>query len=296
MERPVMIEVDRFLEANGIRQHVIEHVGTGPILLLMPGLTANARFFDGLVHAGLSPEIRVMAVDLRGRGETDQPDSGYTMADHGADIVALLDQLEIERVVLGGHSFGGLLTYYVAAHWPERVSACVVIDAPAAVDSAVVEQIQPSLDRLDTTFASWNAYLEFAKAMPYYANGWWDPHLEAFYRSDVADLPDGGVRPVCHPDHMRQAVEATMTPDWPGVVARIAQPTLLLRAVEPFGPPGSPPILDEDAAQQTVEAMPDARLVDLPGNHITALFGESARTAAQSIVEFVTEVAHTGHQ
>lgn len=286
--------VDRFLDANGLRHHLIEHAGNGPTLLLMPGLTANARFFDGLVDAGLRPALQVTAIDLRGRGQTDHPDAGYTMADHAADIIAVLDELGLEQVVLGGHSFGGLLTYYMAAQWPDRVAACVVIDAPAAVDSEIVEQIQPSLDRLTTTYESWDAYLDFARAMPYYEDGWWDPHLQAFYRSDVADLPDGRVRPVSHPDHIRQAVEATLEPNWADLVSTIAQPTLLLRAVEPFGPPGYPPILTREAAERTVQAMAAAQLVELPGNHITALFGDSARFGAERIVEFVTGATTTG--
>ena len=131
----------RYVNANGIRQHYIDYAGEGPALILMPGLTANARFFDGLISAGLAPALRVIAVDLRGRGETDQPDTGYSMAEHAADILALMDELGIEQVNLGGHSFGGLLTYYLAAHFPERFSRCVVIDAPAEVHQGIVEQI-----------------------------------------------------------------------------------------------------------------------------------------------------------
>lgn len=278
---------DRYVEANGIRQHFIEYEGTGPTLIITPGLTANARFFDGLVNAGLAPGLRVLAVDLRGRGETSQPDHGYSMDDHAADILGLMDSLDIERVVLGGHSFGGLLTYFMAANFPERVGRCVVIDAPAEVHEGIVAQIQPSLDRLEATFDSWEAYLSFVKAMPYYPDGWWDEHLEAFYRSDVDDLPDGRVRARCRPAHIREAVEGTLVPDWQHLVSSMPQPTLLLRATEPFGPPGYPPILPADQAIRTLDRLADGRLVDLPGNHITALFGDGAVKAARSIIEFV---------
>ena len=44
-----------YVSANGIRQHYIDYAGEGPALILMPGLTANARFFDGLIRAGLAP-------------------------------------------------------------------------------------------------------------------------------------------------------------------------------------------------------------------------------------------------
>lgn len=277
-----------YVSANGIRQHYIDYAGEGPALILMPGLTANARFFDGLIRAGLAPALRVIAVDLRGRGETDKPDTGYSMAEHATDILALMDELGIEQVNLGGHSFGGLLTYYLAAHFPARFSRCVVIDAPAEVHDGVVEQIQPSLDRLNATFESIDAYLDYVRKMPYFNEGWWNAAAEAYYRSDVRQLADGCVAAVCHPSHIMQAVEATLVPDWPALVSRIRQPTLLLRATEPFGPPGSPPILPADQASRTLARLQNGRLVELEGNHFTALFGAPARLASAEIVRFLT--------
>jgi pimeloyl-ACP methyl ester carboxylesterase len=277
-----------YVSANGIRQHYIDYAGEGPALILMPGLTANARFFDGLISAGLAPPLRVIAVDLRGRGETEQPDSGYSMAEHAADILALMDELDIEQVNLGGHSFGGLLTYYLAAHFPARFSRCVVIDAPAEVHDGVVQQIQPSLDRLNTTFESIDAYLDYVRKMPYFNEGWWNAAAEAYYRSDVRQLADGRVAAVCRPSHIMQSVEATRVPDWPALVSRIRQPTLLLRATEPFGPPGSPPILPADQASRTLARLQNGRLVELEGNHFTALFGAPARLASAEIVRFLT--------
>ena len=62
---------DRYVETNGIRLHYLEHSGPEPILVLAPGLTANAHSFDGLIEAGLSRAAHVLALDLRGRGESD---------------------------------------------------------------------------------------------------------------------------------------------------------------------------------------------------------------------------------
>jgi pimeloyl-ACP methyl ester carboxylesterase len=98
------------VRVNDIQLHYLDHPGGDPPLVLMPGLTANAYSFDGLINAGLSSALRVLALDLRGRGLSDKPDSGYSMADHAADVLGLLNALEFQRVVLGGHSFWGLLT------------------------------------------------------------------------------------------------------------------------------------------------------------------------------------------
>ena len=72
--------------------------------------------------------------------------TGYAMEDHARDVLGLLDALELERVVMGGHSFGGLLTYWLAANHPERVERCVVLDAPAG-DRPGARRAGPALAR-----------------------------------------------------------------------------------------------------------------------------------------------------
>jgi pimeloyl-ACP methyl ester carboxylesterase len=60
-------------DTNGIHLHYLDYPGDGPTLILMHGLTANAHSFAGLIRAGLSPQLPVLAVDLRGRGLSDCP-------------------------------------------------------------------------------------------------------------------------------------------------------------------------------------------------------------------------------
>jgi pimeloyl-ACP methyl ester carboxylesterase len=279
---------DRYVETNGIRLHYLEYGSGDPTLILTHGLTANAHSFDGLIEAGLATAMRVLSVDLRGRGESDKPESGYTMMDHAVDLLGLLDALDLDSVTLGGHSFGGLLTYYLAANHPDRVNRCVVLDAPAEVHEGILDQIKPSLDRLEVVLPSWEHYLDLIKAMPYY-DGWWDPTIEAFYRADVRDNADGTVQAKSDPGHIRQAVEGTLTVDWPQLVSTIDQPTLFLRATDPFGPPGAPPIVPEDQGRATIERIRNSRLESIPGNHITYLFGSSAPRLVAAIREFVEQ-------
>ena len=85
--------MDRYVETNGIRVHLIDHEGDGPVLALAPGLTSNCHAFDALVDRGLAPAMRVLAFDLRGRGESDKPDSGYDLHHHASDIIDVLRTL-----------------------------------------------------------------------------------------------------------------------------------------------------------------------------------------------------------
>jgi pimeloyl-ACP methyl ester carboxylesterase len=278
---------DRFVETNGIRLHYLDHGGTGPTLILAPGLSANAHSFDGLMRAGLGDVARVLALDLRGRGESDAPASGYAMEDHAPDVIGLLDALELDRVVMGGHSFGGLLTYWLAANHPERVERCVVLDAPAGVSPTIMEQIQPSLQRLGHAHASWDDYLALVQAMPYFDEGGWDADVESYFRADARSLPDGTVQARSRPEHIREAVERSAGVDWAGVARRVTQPTLLLRAPGSFGPPGFPPLLSREDADATAAAMADCRVADGIGNHITFMFGEGAQLLSRAIAEFL---------
>ncbi len=275
---------------NGIKLHIRDHGGDGPTLLLAHGLSANARFFDGLISAGLPDHARVITVDLRGRGLSDKPDAGYTMADHARDIVGILDELGIESVVMGGHSFGGLLTYYLATAHASRVHRCVALDAPINITPTIVKQIQPSLARLDTTSPSLESYLATIRRQPYF-DSWWEPEIEVYYRADVEDLDDGSVRPRSRPHHIEQAVQGTLDPDWPALVSRIEQPTLIVRARGSFGPPGSPPIVDSGQAAELIDTLPNGQLVEVDGNHITAFFGAGAKVVADTVGKFVREDA-----
>lgn len=279
-------DIDRYVDTNGIRLHYQDHGGEGPVLMLFPGLNASSVFFGGLINAGLAPALRVIAVDLRGRGLSDHPETGYSIAETGRDIIGMMDALGFDQVAIGGHSYGGLLTYHLAAEYPDRVSRAVVIDSPAEVSPTVVEQVGPALERLKLVTASWEEYIDVVKQMPYYA-GWWDPDLEAYYRADVVIGDDGTVRSRLDPEKIHQALVGTTEVDWMEVASRVKQPVLVVRATEPFGPPGYPPILPEDQAERTLAALADATMVELPGNHITAMFGDAATLAAKALVDFV---------
>jgi pimeloyl-ACP methyl ester carboxylesterase len=279
--------MDEYTDVDGIRMHYLDHPGDDPPLILLPGLTANAHSFDGLIAAGLSPRFRVVALDLRGRGGSDAPDGPYDVATHVADIVGVMDSLGLEQAIVGGHSFGGLMTYYLAANHPDRVSKCVVMDAPAEVKIEIMDQIKPSLDRLEVVFPSMEQYMRLIRAMPYFADNW-DDAIGEYYRNDVRENPDGTVQAIARPGPIREAALATLEVDWPATVRRITQPTLMLRAPDPLGSPESGPVVTADVAERTLGWIGNSTLVDVPGNHLTFLFGESAKLAVAAIVEFVT--------
>ncbi|MGA9772143.1 MAG: alpha/beta hydrolase [Blastocatellia bacterium] len=279
--------MSNFAEVNGIRLHYIDHPGDEPTLILLPGLTANARCFDGLIQAGLNSRFRVLALDLRGRGLSDKPATGYAMADHAADVLGLLDSLGINQAVMCGHSFGGMLTFYLAANYSDRIAKLVAIDASSGlVNKNSRALIKPSLDRLGRVVPSWELYLKAMKSAPFFYE-WWDPTIESYFRADAEIGEDGTVRPRSRPENINEAMDKAEQEDWNEIVARIRQPALLLHAPGPYGLPGTPPIVPLEQAKATTEALANCRYVEVPGNHMTMLFGEGAHRIVESISQFV---------
>lgn len=276
--------METFIRVNGIQLHYLDHGGSGPVLILMPGLTANAHCFDGLVNAGLCDHYRILALDLRGRGQSDKPDSGYSMEDHAKDVLGLMEALELDQVILGGHSFGGLLSMYMSAQYPDRIGKIVVIDAAGTMHPQVLELIKPSVERLGKIIPSWDVYLTALKQLPFFHN-WWDPTIEIHYRADVEFLADGTVKARSKPEAIVEAVEKALTEDWAAHLQKIQHPMLLLNAPEGAGP-GAAAVLPYELAMETVNAVASAEYAETPGNHFTMLYGEGADQIVNAIEQF----------
>lgn len=276
----------QYVSTNGI-QLAYTDIGSGDkTLIMMPGLTANRYNFGGLVRHGLADGLRVILVDLRGRGMSDKPATGYTMADHAADILGMMDALHLDSVIMGGHSFGGLLTMYLAAHHPERVQKQVIIDAGLeATDTGVLEKIRPSLERLGKPIPSFEMFITAIKASPYYENKVWDDDIEAFYRHDMEEQPDGTVISRCRADAIEAAVKGVIADDWVNIIPKAAAPAVLIHASGNIGQ--LPPILSVEGAKNTVALLPHCQYVPVGGNHVTMVFGDHAPQVVKAIHDFV---------
>jgi len=275
---------DKFLEANSIRLHYIHHQGVEPPLILMHGLTGNAHSFDAVLKAGVRREV--LTVDLRGRGLSDKPAHGYTMQDHAADIIGMLDRLGMESAVIGGHSFGGLLSIYLAFHYPNRVEKIIMIDAAARMHPDAATMVGPAIRRLGNKWPSFSDYLEETKRSPC-LKGKWLPEMESYYRADVVkETDDGSYTTNSSPEHITEALQGAIGGriDQLEYAGRITQPAILIHALESCSEEA--PILPEALARETVDTMKECRYVAVPGNHITMLYGEGAREIAKAIDDF----------
>jgi pimeloyl-ACP methyl ester carboxylesterase len=119
---------DRAVPGDGVRLHARDWAGAGQAVVLLHGLASNARIWDGVAPRLAGAGLRVVALDQRGHGSSDQPDSGYDFASAGRDLEAALAGLGLERPLLVGHSWGANVALQYAADRPGAVAGLALVD------------------------------------------------------------------------------------------------------------------------------------------------------------------------
>jgi pimeloyl-ACP methyl ester carboxylesterase len=131
-ERPMQTSAstptDRAVPGDGVSLHARDWGGGGPAVVLLHGLASNARIWDGVASRLAGAGLRVVALDLRGHGDSDQPASGYDFAQVGRDLQAALGGLGLDRPVLVGHSWGANVALQYAADRPGELAGLVLVD------------------------------------------------------------------------------------------------------------------------------------------------------------------------
>jgi len=107
-------------------QMYYEIAGNGPRLLSISGTGADLRNKPNIFDSALADEFEILAFDQRGLGQTDRPDTRYTMADYADDAAALLDTLGWDRCHVMGISFGGMVGQELALRYPEKIDRLVL--------------------------------------------------------------------------------------------------------------------------------------------------------------------------
>jgi rifampin ADP-ribosylating transferase len=92
-----------------------------------------------------------LAPDLRGQGEADKPDAGYSLAEQAEDVAAILDALDVPQAYILGSSSGGYVAQQLAVMYPQRVAALVLVGAPLSLQGrpAFADDVDSLTDPLD---------------------------------------------------------------------------------------------------------------------------------------------------
>jgi lipase len=278
----------------------IWRAGEGPDpVVCLHGITAQHRAFNAAARY-LGPTRGIVGVDLRGRGDSDKPESGYNLETHATDVVRVLDHLGLRSAVLAGHSMGGFVALKTALTFPERVRALVLLDGGwPRVEStpeesteeerqeaaALEEGLARAFKRLDMTFESPEAYLDF-----------WFPgrnltmddlprDLADYYLYDLGEV-EGGYNP--------KASRAAAEQDSPSVSSTsptaaemrdVACPVALVRASQGFFP-GSDPLISDETRDMMAGTLDIRTEILVEGaNHYTMLWPEYTRIWAPRVFD-----------
>jgi pimeloyl-ACP methyl ester carboxylesterase len=254
------IWTDRYwTSGDGLRLHYRDYDGPSdrPPIVCLPGLTRNARDFEPVAdrYAGT---WRVLSLDFRGRGMSDydpKPEN-YAPPTYAADVLALFDEMKLERAVLFGTSLGGLVTMILAAAAHDRIAGAMLNDIGPEIDPRGIERIRGYVGRA-SEFATWE---EFASALaarnadvyPRYNAAQWEVFARRICREHEGRIAFDYDMAISNT--FNRAPNGPAESAWPLYQALAGFPLLILRGE-------LSDLLDAGVARKMAEVLPDAELV-----------------------------------
>ena len=250
-----------------------------PPILCIPGLTRNARDFAE-VAARLAGEWRVIAIDLRGRGESGyaKDPMSYVPLTYVQDVEALLSELGIERYVAFGTSLGGIVTMLLAGTGRARLAGVLLNDVGPEIETAGLSRIRSYVGKSNT----WPTWMHAARAVmegnadvyPGYGIADWLAMAKRLYRLNSAG------RIVL--DYDMKIAEPFRVPGneagpdmWRALAALEGVPALIVRGERSD-------VLGASTAARMADALPGAELVTVPGVGHAPTLGEPVVAAAMN--------------
>ena len=189
-----------------------------PVILLIHGGTANRRAWD-LVTPALRARYRIVAVDLRGHGQSPAPDHGYSALQLSADINRLIDELGLGQITVVGHSLGGMAAIFLAVHRADVVKRLVLLNVPVTPNSiGALARLEARL-RSPGFFPVTQAFVDEWSSLPQATPA----AFQAIKQDHIRAL-----RPIVWQRVFAELVDADMT----STLSSIRQPTLVLWGAE----------------------------------------------------------------
>ncbi len=273
---------------DGLRLHYRDYAGDAsqPPILCIPGLTRNARDFEGVAER-LAGQWRVICVDLRGRGESAyaKDPMTYVPLTYLLDMEALIAELKLERFVLFGTSLGGLITMLLAMNAPARIAGALLNDIGPALEPRGLDHIRSYVGRA----RDWPTWLHAARFIAEaQADRYPDWGLDQWlsYAKRLAKLTPGG-RIVY--DYDMRIAEPFKLPGgesgfdmWPAFRALGGAPALLLRG-------GLSDLLSEETAARMQQEVASLEVATVPRvGHAPTLDEPEAQGAIDRLLARVT--------
>lgn len=214
---------------SAVRVHrVVEGSVDGPAVVFANSIGSDHRMWEPQVAPLVAHGFRVIRYDTRGHGASPVPPGPYELEDLGADLLALLDELGVERAHLAGLSLGGMTGLWAGVHAPERIASLTLCCTSAKLGPAKVWVERAAKVRAEGTGSVAEAgvgrWLTIAYAQAH-------PDVVAFLRDMIAATPREGYAACC-------GVIERM--DLLGELSKIGAPTLVISGAEDPATPAEP--------------------------------------------------------
>jgi len=266
--------------------------GRGPAAVALHGLTSTYVSFMGVAErlAGRRP---LLALDLRGRGDSEKPRSAYGMAQHGRDVACAMRAFGLGPSIIVGHSMGAFIGAALAASAPELVAGLILVDGGFAfpMNEAARKSFDTGLSnrivQLQQTYPSRQAYRDFWRSQPQFPPEDWSPWIEAFLDYELGGEPPR-LRPKASSEGVRvDLAEGLNTREINERFQAIRVPVILLRAEAGFIP-GQPPLYPEPVVAEMRRCLPGLEVHTMQGTtHYNIVIGNRGASAlADLIAEF----------
>lgn len=263
--RPSDEPADR-LTVNGVTL-AVDQRGSGPAILFVHAFPLDRSIWQHQVDTLTG--FRRIAPDLRGMGESDAPDLGYSMSTYAEDLLALVDALGESRVVLCGLSLGGYIAFEFVRRWRDRVSGLILMDTRAEADSAEGRRAR---DALIGRVREQGAIAAAEAMLPRFFTPQVSSEIIERIRTSILRTPVSGI--VGALSAMRERPDST-----PLLETLTGIPTLVLVGAEDAI---TPPAI----AQAMASGIPGARLMEIPGaGHLPCV--EQPVPTTRAILKFV---------
>jgi pimeloyl-ACP methyl ester carboxylesterase len=271
----------KFVTVNGLRLHYLEWGKAGmPAVVCVHGYTSSAQAFNSLARH-LQDRFHVLAMDVRGHGESEWSATGaYEYADQAGDLAAFTDQLELPRFALIGTSMGGIIAMTYAADHADRLNALVINDIGPDVEAGS-NRITGTVGTRPDSFATFEAALAYRREI--------SPITAARPVEDQEELGRGVLKQddsgrwvwKMDPAYIERRVKrgAPIRPVlWPAL-EKVQCPTLVIWGTESD-------VLSEGQARRMAQTLPNGELVSVPGvGHAPILTEPAALAAIEQVLD-----------
>jgi pimeloyl-ACP methyl ester carboxylesterase len=119
----------------------------GPAVVLLHGFTDSSFSYSRILPL-LDKRYRYFAIDQRGHGDSERPETGYEMKHFASDVAAFLEAKGVEKAVVVGHSMGSFVAMQTALDSPQRVERLVLIGTATTARNKLTTELQTELDKL----------------------------------------------------------------------------------------------------------------------------------------------------